>query len=89
MTTLIALLLGLIIMMGLEFTPGTLVSIGSNCSKFDDEVAAAHMALTEITYREEQNIVIFIDSQATIRNISSIMPSKIIMFLNINFLSTP
>ncbi|GIY79054.1 uncharacterized protein LOC103524116 [Caerostris extrusa] len=52
------------------------MAVGANCSKFDGEVTVVHMALTEIINREEQNIVIFIDSQAIITAISSIMPPK-------------
>ncbi|GIY89151.1 ACP receptor 3 [Caerostris darwini] len=51
-------------------------TVGANYTHFDDEVAAVHMALTEIANREEQNSVIFINSQVTIRDISSVMPSK-------------
>ncbi|GFU26104.1 hypothetical protein NPIL_23601 [Nephila pilipes] len=42
-------------------------AFGKHCTNFDGEMDAVHMALTEIAGREEQNIVIFIDSQATIR----------------------
>ncbi|GFT66769.1 pol polyprotein [Nephila pilipes] len=51
-------------------------AVDKHCTNFDVEVDAVHMALTETAKREEQNIVIFIDSQATIRAISSVMPSK-------------
>ncbi|GFT85468.1 putative rna-directed dna polymerase from transposon bs [Nephila pilipes] len=47
-------------------------AIGQLSTNFDDEVDVVHVALAEIARREEQNIVAFIDSQATN---SSIIPS--------------
>ncbi|GIY95581.1 vacuolar protein sorting-associated protein 4B [Caerostris extrusa] len=73
----------LILMLVLEFTLNKV--IGVNCINFDGEMAAIHIALTEIANREEQNIVIFIDSQAAMRAISSDIPSKNSYFLTANF----
>ncbi|GFQ85621.1 hypothetical protein TNCT_971 [Trichonephila clavata] len=58
-------------------TPGTLSrEVGANCTNYDGEVAAVHMALTEVGNREDRNIAIFIDSQAAILAVSSVLPSR-------------
>ncbi|GFT52675.1 hypothetical protein NPIL_313841 [Nephila pilipes] len=51
-------------------------AIDKHCTNFNGELDTVHMTLTEIAKRKEQNFVIFIDSQATIRVISSVMPSE-------------
>ncbi|GFR21957.1 hypothetical protein TNCT_7081 [Trichonephila clavata] len=53
--------------------------MGSWCKlyiNYDGEVAAVHMALTEVGKREDQNFAIFIDSQAAILAVSSVLPSR-------------
>ncbi|GFQ73484.1 putative rna-directed dna polymerase from transposon bs [Trichonephila clavata] len=51
-------------------------AVGANCTNYDGEVAAIHMALTEVGKREDRNIAIFIDSQAAILAVSSVLPSR-------------
>ncbi|GFR27687.1 hypothetical protein TNCT_517421 [Trichonephila clavata] len=35
-------------------------AVGANCTNYDGEVAAVHMALTKVVTREDRNIGIFI-----------------------------
>ncbi|GFQ79959.1 putative rna-directed dna polymerase from transposon bs [Trichonephila clavata] len=51
-------------------------AVGANCTNYDGEVAAVHMALTEVGKREDRNIAIFMDSQAAILAVSSVLPSR-------------
>ncbi|GFQ92632.1 putative rna-directed dna polymerase from transposon bs [Trichonephila clavata] len=51
-------------------------AVGANCTNYNGEAAVVHMALTEVGKREGRNIAIFIDSQAAILAVSSVLPSR-------------
>lgn len=52
-------------------------AVGKYYNSYNGEVASVQLALEEIRKGNENNIVFFIDSQASIRSLSSIAPSSI------------
>lgn len=62
-------------MLVLGFTRGTR-AVDANRTNYDNEVAAVHLTLTVVRKRKYQNIIIFIDSQDTIKAVSSVTSSK-------------